>query len=265
MTPNELYPDADAITQLRRLFPRFAAMSTGDLETLFHRTDARVVEDQPRDFVLRKDQPVSEISCLISGWAIRYLVLSDGRRQILAIKTPGSYVCVHALCATHLPFSVQTLTPTRRIVMNIDSLVDAIRDMPAVRQLFYALGCDDLAGAEETLTGLGRRDATQNISRLILKLYAMQRTVGLTTRPAFDFPLRQTHIADATGLTTVHVNRILRQLRNAQIITLDKGMIEIHDVDALLELADMAHGDLELYSPLPRGWDRLMATNESTD
>ncbi len=249
--------DNSTLDTLVKLFPRFSLMSRGELRAFARQTRARIVEDSPRDLMIRAGAPVQELSCLISGWAARYTVLSDGRRQILAFMIPGSFICVHALCAPQMPFSVQALTPTVRLALDIEAVIHATRDMPRVPQIFYAIGCHDLAEAEDQMTGLGRRDATEKISRLILKLYTKLRAIGLADTLAFDFPLRQNHIADSTGLTTVHVNRILRQLRLSNVATLEKGMIEIHNIEELLMLADMSAADLETFPVLPRGWSDM--------
>lgn len=249
--------DDTSLNRLVELFPRFASMSRHELVKFAEKSNARIVEDAPREFIIRKGVATHEISCLLSGWAYRYTVLPDGRRQILAFKTPGDFVTVHCLCQTELPFSVQALTPTKRLVMDIKSIIDGVRTIPSVSHIFYAIGCHDLAVAEDALVGLGRRDATEKISRLVLKLYYKQRNVGLADDLAFEFPLRQNHIADATGLTTVHVNRILRQLRSAQILNVEKGMVEIRNLDELLSLADMAPDELDSYPVLPRGWEDI--------
>ena len=91
---------------------------------------------------------------------------------------------------------------------------------------------------------LGRRTAAEKISRLILKLYSRIKSAGLAETMAFDFPLRQSHIADATGLTPVHVNRILQQLRAQKMISLAKGRVEILDIEKLMSLADMTPDDI---------------------
>lgn len=254
--------DKATLDRLVALFPRFASMSSGELEELLRKTGARTVKDKPRDYIIRKGVPVQEFSCLLSGWATRYVVLPDGRRQILAFKTPGSFICVHALCMKVVPFSVQAVTATERLAMDIEALIDAVSELPVANQIFYAIGCHDLSDAEDKMIGLGRRDAIEKISRLIAKLYARLHETGVVEKPAFEFPLRQTHIADATGLTSVHVNRILKQLRMAHVVTLDKGRIVIHDLDALLEFADMTRDELEVYPILPRGWSRITDKTE---
>jgi CRP-like cAMP-binding protein len=253
--------DRHTLDRLTGLFPRFGGLSHSELDELLHRTNARLVEDSPRDPIIRKGIPVEEISCLLSGWATRYVVLPDGRRQVLTFKTPGSYICVHALCKPVLPFNVQAVTRTERIAMNIDALIDAIGELRFASQIFHAIGCQDLTDAEDEMISLGRRDATEKISRLIVKLYVRLSATGLAENSSFAFPIRQTHIADATGLTPVHVNRTLRQLRDNRVITLVKGKIEIHDLDTLLKFGDMTRDELNNYPMLPRGWERLSGKN----
>lgn len=253
MTTQDAFVESDLLNRMETLLACVWPVSRTELEALAIKTEARIVEDDHRDFIIRRDLAVPEISCLLSGWAMRFIVLPDGRRQILEFETPGSYICVQAIYSEKLPFSVQTLTPTTRLVMQVDPLIEALKDLPGAAALFTMLGYKILVEAEDKITGLGRRDAVEKISRLILKIYAQLRSIGLAETPAFEFPLRQNNIADATGLTTVHVNRVLKQLRYAGTIALGKGVIEILDLDGLLALAGMTEDEIDPVPLAPRG------------
>ncbi len=245
--------NADTLGRLVSLFPVFTHFSEEALAAFIQSARARVIEDSPRDFIIRSGAPVDHLSFLIDGWAARYTVLSDSRRQVLSFMIPGSIVCIHALSTSKLPFSVQALTPTVRITFSIAAILEASDNDRQFNREFRSLAYVDRIGTEDTLTDLGRRSAAERLSRLFLKLYARMLAANVEEGPSFTFPLRQHDLADATGLTPVHINRTLKQLRSDGVIRLKGGRIEFPDLNRLLSHASMTHAEFEaLEAPPPQ-------------
>ena len=104
----------------------------------------------------------------------------------------------------------------------------------------------------EHLVGIGRRDALERTAHFLLELSARLTLVGRGTRAGFACPLTQYHLADALGLSAVHINRVLRELREQGLLTFQKGQVTIHDFDRLVDLAEFDRGYLDQEGPLLR-------------
>jgi CRP-like cAMP-binding protein len=163
---------------------------------------------------------------LHAGWAFRFALLPDGRRQILGFLLPGDMISLRSLLSVRMSFSVQTLTDVTLCSFTADEFVHALKNAELCGQLVSKL-MHHLTVADGRISDLGRRTALERIARLILDLEGRLRGRGLIQGDAFDFPLRQTHIGDALGLTTVHVSRTFATLRDLDIVTLQRKTISI--------------------------------------
>jgi len=185
----------------------------------------------------REGEPVAEFALLLEGWAFRFKLLPDGRRQILSIALPGEPITLHTLWTDRLSFSVQSLTELQLRLFDRQALIDR---MQADGTLAFQLGeavARELMAFENRLTNLGRRTAVERIARLILVLHARLKQCDLVEGETFPFPLRQQHIADALGMTPVHVSRVFSELRAARLIGRVGGSLAILDYTRLLEVA----------------------------
>jgi CRP-like cAMP-binding protein len=174
---------------------------------------------------------------LDEGWACSYLSLPDGRRQILSFSMPGDFVVCSAPMQTHALFSIMALTNARyRRFSWRPALAGAERSPAIIRGIACALSREMTNGCE-LAADLGRRTAEERIARLLWNLHnRLQRHRSNDVAVSF-IPLRQQHIADATGLTPVHVNRILGRFREAGILTLQHGRLTVMDRAGLIRLA----------------------------
>ncbi len=191
-----------------------------------------------RQTFYRAGEPLDGIPVVCEGWAARVSRLSDGRRQILSFIFPGDLVSTDAVFASSLSVFVEAITAVRYCLCDRAEVHQRLTSEP---ELFNALLSRCLAEKEEAdqlATNLGRRRAEARIAHLFLTLKARLKARGLVQNRTFELPLRQQQIADATGLTTVHVNRVFGSLRDEGLIQLSAGTVRIPDLAALRRLAD---------------------------
>jgi CRP-like cAMP-binding protein len=193
------------------------------------------------------------IHLLLDGWAFRHQSLEDGRRQILdfalpgtAFGLPGSGVMTH---------TVEALTPCRFSVLTRDGLCELLQRVPTLALRFVEL----LAGAEvrafEHLTNVGRRSARGRVANLLIELLARAHQLNRAGQaPRMTLPLMQPHIADALGLASETVCRILAAMRKDGIVVLRAQKLDVLDIDRLAQEAGVELDQVSL--PAPADWHR---------
>ncbi len=192
-----------------------------------------------RQTLYRAGEWIDHAVVLGEGWAFCYRVLSDGRRQILSFVLPGDLVAAHIAFRPVLAYSVQTLTPARVCMINRARLSAHLQADPAALEYLVGLCIGETEEGYDMLADLGRRRAEERIARLILRIRNQLAGRGLIKGETFLFPLRQQHIADAVGLTPIHVNRVLGLFRRAGLIDFSKQTMRILDLKGLARTADM--------------------------
>jgi CRP-like cAMP-binding protein len=190
----------------------------------------------PKRNIYREEREADEVFTLYDGWAFTYKLLPDGRRQILDFLLPGSFIGLHMLWFKAMPHSVQTLTAVTLCVFDKEKFRDLLKREPEYEWelLKYSTACQALS--DERLSDLGRRTAKERIARLVLDIHDQLALRGMVDRGSFPFHVRQEHIADALGLTKVHVSRTLQALRQDGLLELSRQMARIVDLRGLKEL-----------------------------
>ncbi|MEX1204741.1 MAG: Crp/Fnr family transcriptional regulator [Dongiaceae bacterium] len=205
-----------------------------------------------RRTIYREGETSDEMFTLFDGWAFRFKVLPDGRWQILSFLLPGDTISLHLLRFDRLHFSVQSLTAVSLCIFDRASLADYVRARPALERRVETFCARETAAADERLADLGRRSAQERAARLVLHLLARLRQGSAVQGQSFEFPLRQQHIADALGLTSVHVSRVFHALRADGLVAVERNRLTILDPRALMKTAGIRQSDLDaetLYSP----------------
>ena len=187
----------------------------------------------------REGEPVTEFATLVDGWAFRYKLLPDGRRQILSIALPGEPIALHTLWTDRLSFSVQSLTDLELRLYDRRALIEQLRADGALAFRLGEMMAHEVMVFENRLTNLGRRTAVERVARFILVLHILLKQRGLVEGETFPFPLRQQHIADALGMTPVHVSRVFSELRAMKLISRVGEGIEILDHRRLTDVAGL--------------------------
>jgi CRP-like cAMP-binding protein len=132
----------------------------------------------------------------------------------------------------------------------VEDLLDTFRKTPRLATAVLWAASRDEAMVVEHLVGIGRRDAKERTAHFLLELGARLKLVGLGSISGYDCPLSQYLLSDALGMSAVHVNRVLRELREDGLVTFQQGRVEIHDLAGLLKLADFDMAYLDHDGPL---------------
>ena len=219
---------APLIRKLERLGP-LADEERGMLEDL-PLTPRRVVAD--RDLVGEGQRP-THCQFLIEGFACRYKMSKDGKRQIVAFHIPGDMVDLTSLLLGEMDHGIGTLTPVQVASIPHATLLGWTRSCPNLGYLLWRDTLIDAAVFREWVVNVGRRSALARTAHLLCELVARLRAVGLARDHACDLPISQVELADALGLSYVHVNRMLRELRGEGLIELGGGTLVVPDWEGL--------------------------------
>lgn len=190
------------------------------------------------DIVVPEDEPVHFSSLLLDGFAARTKYLENGSRQIMEICIPGDFVDLHSYPLERLDHSITALSPCRIMKLphrNITELIDA---HPRIGRILWFATMIDGAIHREWLVSLGSRSALQRLAHLFCELLCRMRVVGLADGLEYPLPINQAELGEARGLTSVHVNRMLRQLREQGLVEVRQKTVRILDLDRLEQVAD---------------------------
>ena len=197
-----------------------------------------------RNIIREGDRP-DHVHLMVDGWAARYKLLPDGERQITAFLLPGDFCDVHVTILGEMDHSISTLTRARVAFVPRETM-DRLADRPNLAKALWWATLVDEAVLRSWIVNVGRRDAFAAIGHLICELYARMRNVGLADGHHFEMPLTQEEIADALGLTPVHVNRVLQRLRSERLISLKRSSLTILDYPRLEQEAGFSANYLHL-------------------
>lgn len=191
-------------------------------------------------------------SCYIvaSGWACSYKLLPGGTRQIVDFQIPGDFLGLRSVLFRTADHNIEPVTQVEASEVLAIDLLDAFSQTPRLATAVLWAASRDEAMVVEHLVGIGRRDAKERTAHFLLELGARLKLVGLGSTAGFDCPLSQYLLADALGLTAIHVNRVLRELRESGLVTFQQGKVEIHDFNGLVALADFDKTYLDHDGPL---------------
>jgi CRP-like cAMP-binding protein len=189
-----------------------------------------------RDIVVQ-GQPYRALYVLIDGLALRYKVLSDGRRQVLNLSVPGDLIGLPACLFEGAIASVSGLTDTTVSPIEFEELFSLFRHYPRISTALFWTSAREAGIYIERLATIGRRSAYERMAHLILELLSRLQAVGLAKSNSFDMPLTQEMLADTLGLSLQHVNRMIRNLREEGLASIEEHKITIHDMESLVRLA----------------------------
>jgi len=178
------------------------------------------------------------------GWLLRYKILHSGSRQIVDFILPGQIFGVQACLFKNSLYSVAAITDASLSAIPFGMLDNVFERSPALaKTLFWSAVCEAAIYAEH-LIDAARRSAYERISHLLLELFVRLEAAGLTDGMSFTMPLTQELIGDALGLTTVHVNRTMRSLREDKLVAIEGKQVTILDFEALSQLCDFENAYL---------------------
>lgn len=204
----------------------------------------RVVEAD-EDIVHEGETP-SESSLLLDGFAARYKIFSNGRRQITAIHVAGDFVDLHSFLLKTMDHGVLALTPCRVAVVPHAALERITDEHPHLTRLLWLNTLIDGAIHREWLTTMGRLSATAHMAHFICELFLRLKAVGRTDGDTIHLPLTQAELGDTLGLSTVHVNRVLQELRKEGLIRWQGDALTILDWERLEKVGEFTPTYLNL-------------------
>ena len=171
---------------------------------------------------------------LLDGLLCRYKDLSDGQRQITELHVPGDFADLHSFTLKRLDHNIMTITPCRVAIVPHEKLEQITERLPHLTRLYWFTTNMDAAIHREWEVSLGLRSAIERMAHLFCELQVRLSIVDLADESGFAFGLTQAELGEATGLSTVHVNRTLQDLRAAGIIELKARRLAILDLAALM-------------------------------
>ncbi len=186
--------------------------------------------------LLQGDVPTA-VHVLLDGQAYRYRLLEDGRRQIVAILVPGDICDLEAVMRGRADYGVANMTNCVLGELPVSTIADFTTIDPELVQALWRGLLRDQAIAREWLVNVGCRTALERVAHLICEFRLRLEAVGLTKGDAFKMQMTQAEIADLLGLSTVHINRTLKQLRKLGLVDYSKSIISVLDVPALERVA----------------------------
>lgn len=220
-----------------RKMSSFVALSDDDISAFeeFCRPSKLVPAD--RDMV-HEGQSAPSVFILIEGWACSYKMLADGGRQILNFHIPGDFLGLRNLLFHSADQGVKSVTRIEVAEVLIGDIMTALRKHPGLAAAVLSAASRSEAMVAEHLVSLGRRSAEQRMAHIFLELGERLKLINEGSRSSYYCPLTQYHLADALGLSAVHVNRVLRHLREAGLVTFQRGRVTFQNIDALKRLAN---------------------------
>jgi CRP-like cAMP-binding protein len=215
----------------------FVELSAGE-RNLIQTALGKTVRSAPAhcDIIREGDSPRS-IKIVLEGWVMRYKQLPDGRRQILSLMIPGDIGAANAFVQGTIAHSLGTLTPVRYAEVSPADFEALLSASPRLAKALWWSELVTVAIQREWTTNIGQRLAYERIAHLLCEVFTRLQAIGLTRGDACEFPLTQTDLADATGLTPVHVNRMVQALRKDGLIELRDKRLHIRDREKLQHVA----------------------------
>jgi CRP-like cAMP-binding protein len=200
------------------------------------------VKQYPAERTVVSDGQRSTDCCLIAdGFCVRSKTIADGKRQILSIHIPGEIPDLMSLFLHVMDHDLSTLTPCTIGLISHETLQKLHRRRPNVAEIFWRDTLIDAAMFREWIVNVGQRPAPARLAHVMAELRERLKVIGRADGNSFEMPLTQEQVGDALGITAVHANRVIRQLREDGIVDLHRGRVAVLNEAKFQELADFDH------------------------
>lgn len=236
-------------TSLARKLGAFVALSKDELFVL------EALNKRRRTFVsgydlVHQGQTNQAAYVLSSGWACSYKIQQDGQRQIIDFQIPGDFLGLRSVLLHLSDHSVEPITDIEVSEVLRSDLLGAFSQNPRLAMAVLWAASRDEAMVVEHLVDMGRRNAAERMAHFLLELGVRLSLVGLGNRQGYACPLSQYLLADALGLSAVHVNRVLRKLREGGMVTFRDGFVTFNNYERLANFAEFDPTYLDQARPL---------------
>ncbi len=218
---------------------RFSQLDRADLDAL-KRLPHRIRETSAHEEIIATGQKLDRVFIVESGWLIRSRLLDDGRRQILNFMLPGDCFDLQCLVRARADHTVTSATLARLRMISASEFLDCVRDNANLATAFWWAAVQEESILREQIVRLGRRTARERIAHMMLELIRRRRlaTAGTANDELLKLPVTREMIADALGLSEVHVSRTTSFLRQAGLLDVSNGTAKVLDLKGLMRLAD---------------------------
>ncbi|MGO4387655.1 Crp/Fnr family transcriptional regulator [Microvirga sp. 2YAF29] len=231
---------------------RHGARLTREDEVILTRLAQPVRTVSARGDIIPEGSSSRFLPLIVEGWACRYRLLPNGKRQIISLFIPGDLCEPFGVLPRFMDQPLAALTPVTAALVPLSAIGSLVRHNPRINEAFWW----DLLVAStierEHVVSLGRRTATERLGYLFCELHLRLEMVGLVNGLSFDMPVTQADLGDVLGLSTVHVNRSLQELRLTGLISLRGRSLTLQNLEGLRELsffdADYLHTSILFHS-----------------
>lgn len=197
------------------------------------------VKSVPADHEIARQNEVTTQCCLVvDGFLYRYKEGSDGRRQVLSFYVPGDIPDLHSLHLSPMDHALSTLGPSTVALIPHAAILEALAESPTLTRIFLREMLIDASIHREWLLNIGTRQALARVSHLICEIATRLKAVGLARDLSFIWPASQSDIADACGISTVHANRVIQEIRSRGLIEWRGRTLKILGWNELASIAD---------------------------
>lgn len=187
--------------------------------------------------LIREGDEPDPVFVILEGWACGYKILPDGGRQIISFLLPGDFCDIHIAILQAIDHSIMTLTKATVASLPRAEMEALIQARPTLTQAFWWSQLVDQSISRSWIVSMGRRKSVERVAHLMCELYIRMRNIGLASDHECRMPLTQLVLADALGLTPVHVNRVLRVLKTEKVMELSHGSLRINEPEKLAQIA----------------------------
>jgi CRP-like cAMP-binding protein len=227
---------------------QYVALSAADLKSLDAIIDGEITIRRRRDLVV-DGYEYRKLGFVKEGYAMRYKLLRNGKRQILNVILPGDVVGLPGSFHDRALYSVTAISDLRMHVCVLDAYIRLCYQRPQFGLALSWIAVQEATTYAEHIIDVGRRTPIERLSHFLLELYARLRAVGYAEENRFTLPFSQEVMADVLGLSVPHLNRMMQQLRAEKLISDQERQVEFVDIEAMQTLAH--YQPLELM-PIPR-------------
>jgi CRP-like cAMP-binding protein len=224
---------------------------TAEQEAALSSLPLRAKRFEAREDVVRDGDRPHECGLLVEGFLYRYKTLPDGGRQILAFHTPGDVPDLQSLHLRTMDHGLAAVSTSTVAFIPHEDVRQVLREHPTLTDLLWRDTLIDAAIFRQWMAAMGRRSARGHMAHLLCEVFLRLSAVGLSKDQSVAFPMTQTQLADALGISSVHINRILQELRTEKMIALQGGRLAILSWQALSQEAQFDPTYLHLRTAPP--------------
>lgn len=207
----------------------------------------------PHRYIVREGEKPAGAALLVDGLCYRQKTTIEGARQILSVHLPGDFLDLENALLAIADHNVQALTQCEIATIDRRQLIDLIDNHPRIGRALWIDTLIDGSIFREWIVNVGRRDARSGMAHLLCELAKRLEIAGMASVDGYRLPLTQEQLADALGLTSVHVNRVLKELDREKLIVRDSREIRIPDWERLRKVAGFSdlYLHLDQITPFP--------------